>query len=96
MPPRKAKKAPQAPPLDGCHIAASGTFPGQTQMVVLKRARDLGATTSTTVTQDTTHLITTQADFDKPSTKVNNAKDSGAHVVSLEWLDQSESRNAKQ
>ncbi|KAH8880546.1 PARP-domain-containing protein [Thozetella sp. PMI_491] len=96
MPPRKTKKAPPAPPLDGCRIALSGTFPGQTQGAVIKKASDLGATSSSSVTQDTTHLITNQADFDKPSTKVAAAKKLGIHIVTLQWLEDSESTNAKE
>ncbi len=64
--------------------------------MVLKKATDLGATSSSSVTQDTTHLITTPADFGKPSAKVANAKDLGIHIVPIEWLDACVAANAKE
>lgn len=90
MPPKRGKKAaaaaPATPALDGCRVALSGTFPGFSQSALQKQITDLGGLTSTSVTKDTTHLITTQADYDKQSTKVKAAKDQNIHIVNLEWL----------
>ncbi|KAF3771114.1 hypothetical protein M406DRAFT_285995 [Cryphonectria parasitica EP155] len=84
------------PPLDGCCVAFSGNFPGQTQASLLTHAARLGAQTSKSVSQDVTHLISTQNDCDKPSTKCIQAIDRGIALVSLDWLLQSESHDAKQ
>jgi poly [ADP-ribose] polymerase len=87
MPPRKAKAA-AVPPLEGCSIALSGTFPGQTQSALENDfINALGATLSKTVTSSTTHLVTTDVDFVKPSTKVKQAQSHGLHIVSLAWLE---------
>ncbi|KAK3937448.1 poly polymerase 2 [Diplogelasinospora grovesii] len=97
MPPKRGKKAaPATPPLDGCCVAVSGTFPGLTQSALLARAATLGATSSISVTKETTHLVTTQADYDKPSAKVKTAQSIGTHIVSLEWFLNTESANARE
>ncbi len=93
MPPRKPNSAP---PLEGCRIAVSGTFPGLSQAAVLKLAVGLGAASASSVTQDTTHLITTLADFNKLSAKVVKAKDFGIHIVDIEWLNDCVATNAKE
>ncbi|VBB74967.1 Putative poly [ADP-ribose] polymerase 2 [Podospora comata] len=99
MPPKRAKKAAAAaaePPLDGCKIALSGTFAGMTQSAVKAKAEAVGATVSTAVTEDTTHLVATEADFNKPSAKVTKAQTLGIPIVSFEWLSLSEQKNRKQ
>ncbi|KAK0668075.1 putative poly polymerase 2 [Cercophora samala] len=99
MPPKRAKKAAAAaakPPLDGCKIALSGTFAGMTQSAVKAKAEAVGATVSSAVTEDTTHLVATEADFSKPSAKVAKAKNLGIPIVSFEWLSLSEQKNGKQ
>lgn len=91
MPPRgrAAKKAAVVtPPLDGCSIALSGSFPGQTQSSLEKDfVNALGATLSKTVSDSTTHLVTTEADFAKPSAKVKQAQSHDLPIVSLAWLE---------
>ncbi|KAK0702580.1 poly polymerase catalytic domain-containing protein [Apiosordaria backusii] len=96
MPPKRAKKAAAKPPLEGCKIALSGTFTGMTQSAVKAKAEAVGATVSTTVTEDTTHLVATEADFNKPSAKVAKAQTLGIPIVNFEWLSLSEQNNSKQ
>lgn len=82
--------------LSGCCCAVSGTFPGQSQASVFAYAQELGATTSKTISAHVTHLITSQKDCDKPSTKVNQANDLGISLVSLDWIVESELCGTKQ
>ncbi len=98
MPPKRAKKAaaPATPALDGCKITLSGTFPGFTQASIKTKAEALGATVASVVTDDTTHLVATEADFNKPSPKVTKAQSLGIHIVSLEWLSLSEKNDARE
>lgn len=102
MPPKAKKAAASAPPasgalpLDGCVIAFSGRFTGYRQSALEDKVADLGGQPAKSVTADTTHCVTSQADFDKLCTKVWQAKDRGIYIVSLEWLLDSEQSNAKQ
>ncbi|KAL2134721.1 hypothetical protein VTI74DRAFT_11041 [Chaetomium olivicolor] len=97
MPPKRGKKAaPATPALDGCKIALSGTFPGMTQAVIKNKAEALGATVASTVTDDTTHLVATESDYNKPAPKVSKAKTLGIPIVSLEWLTLCEQNNTKE
>ncbi|KAI8633460.1 PARP-domain-containing protein [Xylariaceae sp. FL1651] len=89
MPPRKKKAAaPVTPPLTGHTIALSGAVPGRTQASI---ERDfivaMGGTLSKSVTASTTHLVTTEADYHKPSAKVKSAQASGIPIVSFQWLE---------
>ncbi|KAL2019003.1 hypothetical protein VTK56DRAFT_10168 [Thermocarpiscus australiensis] len=87
MPPRRGKNADAAKPaLDGCKIAFSGTFPGVSQASLKAKAEAVGATVANSVTNDTTHLVATEADYNKPSPKVGKAQTLGIPVVSVEWL----------
>lgn len=83
-------------PLFGTCIAASGTFPGSNQTIVLADAEALGATISKSIRPGVTHLITSQADCQKASTKVIQANKQGIHLVSLDWLLESKENGAKQ
>lgn len=102
MPPKAKKAAASVPPasgalaLDGCVIAFSGRFAGYRQSALEDKVADLGGEPAKSVTADTTHCITTQADFDKLCTKVWQAKDRGIFIVSLQWLLDSEQANTKQ
>jgi poly [ADP-ribose] polymerase len=98
MPPKRARKAAAAakPALDGCVIALSGTFSGTTHGAIKARAEALGATVENAVTDKTTHLVASAADYGKPSTKVAKAKTLGLHIVSLEWLSLCEKNNTKE
>lgn len=102
MPPKRGKKAaaapapPAPPPLDGCTIAFSGSFPGLSQSALQGQATQLGAATSSSITKNTTHLVTTPGDFAKPSTKVAGAQNNGIHIVSLQWLQDCQQNNARE
>ncbi|KAJ9139352.1 hypothetical protein NKR23_g7915 [Pleurostoma richardsiae] len=89
MPPKKASKKAAAaakPPLDGCCVVFSGTFRGTSQSALQGQTTAMGGSTASTVTKEATHLVTTQADYDKPSAKVKTAKDLGIHIVDVQWL----------
>ncbi|KAJ4289291.1 hypothetical protein N0V88_007042 [Collariella sp. IMI 366227] len=97
MPPKRGKKAaPAAPPLNGCTITLSGTFPGMTQAIVKSKAEALGASVATTVTKDTTHLVATEHDYNKPAPKITKAQTLGIPIVSLEWLTLCETNKTKE
>lgn len=104
MPPKRGTKgaktaaaaaAATASPLQDCKIALSGSFPGLPQATIKGQISQLGGTFSGSVTAATTHLLATQADFDKPSTKTKDAKDQGIHVLSLQWLQDCLSSNSR-
>ncbi len=89
MPPKRAANANFGvvlPPLEGCVVAISGTFPGTTQAAVKELVAQSGGKVSSSVTAATTHLVTTKPDFDKPSAKVSSSRVLGIHIVSLQWL----------
>ncbi|KAL2068412.1 hypothetical protein VTL71DRAFT_16510 [Oculimacula yallundae] len=87
-PARKAKANGGSPPLQGCIIALSGTFPGRSQTVIEDDLIiTLGGILAKSVTADTTHLVTSDKDFAKPSAKVTKAKSLGIHIVSMSWLE---------
>jgi len=96
MPPKRGKKgAPQPPPLEGCKLAFSGAFRVVSQAALKAKAETLGATVSNTVTNDTTHLIATEAHYNKREPKVMQAISLGIPVVSMEWLTTCEKNSAK-
>lgn len=101
MPPkrstRKAAAPPPAPPpLDGLHIAISGSISGFTQAEVKSLIAELGGVVDSSVTAKTTHVVTSQADFAKPSAKVKNAQDKGLPIVQVGWLTDSKSSGSKE
>ncbi len=98
MPPKRGTKAaaPAKPALDGCKIVLSGTFPGTTHASIKTKAEALGATVASSVTDDATHLVASEADYNKPSPKVTKAQSLGIHIVSLDWLSVSEQNSAKE
>ncbi|OCL14247.1 PARP-domain-containing protein [Glonium stellatum] len=89
MPRKGSKKAAQSLPLPliSCRIALSGTFPGTSHVAIQDQITSLGASVAKSITDDTTHLVTTQRDYDKPSTKVEVAQKNNLHIVSLEWIE---------
>ena len=98
MPPKRGVKAAAAancPPLDGCVVVLSGTFTGTTHGEIKTTLSRLGAASPATVAPSTTHVIATQRDFDKSTTKVAAAQDRGIHVVSLAWLEACDAGNSK-
>lgn len=102
MPPKAKKAAASAPPpggapLDGCVIAFSGRFTGYKQSTLETKCANLGGRPAKSVVEGTTHVVTTQADYDNLCTKVWQAKDRGGiFIVSLDWLLESEDSNARQ
>jgi poly [ADP-ribose] polymerase len=95
MPPKKGGRGAKAaapatpqPPLEGCAIALSGNFPGHSQSALEQNfINALGATLAKSVNKSTTHLVTTDVDFAKPSAKVKQAQSHDLHVVKLAWLE---------
>lgn len=83
-------------PLSGHQLAISGRFPGgATQRDLEQRICNLRGVFKSKVTADTTILIASQKDFQTPSIKVVAATENGIPIVSLEWLEQTESSGAK-
>jgi poly [ADP-ribose] polymerase len=98
MPPRKAapsKALMATTPLSGCSIATSGRFPGTTQAALQSRITRLGGTISSSVTADTSFLIATEKDYNDGSAKSKAATTHNVPVVTLDWLDETESSSAK-
>lgn len=94
MPPKAKMAAPL--PLAGCSIALSGTFTGYTQSTLERDLiNPLGATLSKSATASTTYLIATETDYAKLSTKVKQAKSNDVPIISLAWLEDCLSNNAK-
>lgn len=88
---------PSSLPLTGCCVAASGTFgSGRSQATIVAQAERLGAATSKSVSSEVTHLITSQRDCDRISSKVIQARDRGIYLVDVDWLLVSESTGIKQ
>ncbi|KAI1647831.1 PARP-domain-containing protein [Daldinia loculata] len=99
MPPRKkaaAAKLPPPPPLEGCSIAISGTIPGHTQAAIERDFINvLGASLAKSVTATTTHLISTDSDYNKPSIKVKAAQSLDVPIVTFQWLEDSLNQTAR-
>ncbi|KAI3331669.1 PARP-domain-containing protein [Xylariaceae sp. AK1471] len=89
MPPRKKKVAvPVTPPLTGFNIAISGTIPNRTQASIERDLiTTLGGTLAKSVSTSTTHLVTTEADYQKPSAKVKSAQANDIPIVTFQWLE---------
>lgn len=102
MPPKAKKAAASVPPaktapLDGCVIAFSGRFTGYKQSDLESKVASLGGQPAKSVVASTTHVVTTQADYDNMCTKVWQAKDRGGiFILNLDWLLESEESNTKQ
>ncbi|OCK89438.1 PARP-domain-containing protein [Cenococcum geophilum 1.58] len=93
--PRKGSKTATPQLLIGCHIALSGTFTGTTHAAIQGQITSLGGFITKSITDDTTHLVTTQRDYDKSSTKVNAAREHNLHIVSLAWIEHCLSATSK-
>ncbi|KAF9695564.1 hypothetical protein EKO04_006328 [Ascochyta lentis] len=92
---KAAQKQVQASPLDSYSIATSGRFSGTTQSALQGRIIDLGGNIATKVTADTSILIATDKDFEAKSTKVAAAIANNVPIVTIDWLDETESKNVK-
>jgi poly [ADP-ribose] polymerase len=91
---KAAQKAapPATPPLANLSIATSGRFPGTSQSALQSRLTSLGATIAASVTANTTHLVATEKDYESNSTKVKAAATHDVPVVTIEWVDECESK----
>ncbi|OQE36958.1 hypothetical protein PENCOP_c011G01823 [Penicillium coprophilum] len=68
-------------------ISVGGTFPNFKQADLKALIENQGATFSTAVTDDCTHLVTTEKDVEKQTTKYKQASQlANCHVVPLSWL----------
>ncbi|KAG0240938.1 Poly [ADP-ribose] polymerase 2 [Actinomortierella wolfii] len=85
MPP---KRAPKTPIFQGCCFTFAGTFSGynQDELKNLVTAANAGATVSSNVVYGTTHLVATQTEYNKSSSKVVKAMGNKIPVVSLEFV----------
>ncbi|KAI0912512.1 poly polymerase catalytic domain-containing protein [Ustulina deusta] len=97
MPPRKKKvAAPVTPPFTGLSIAISGSIPNRTQASIEKDfIVPLGGVIAKSVSASTTHLVTTEADYQKPSAKVKSAQANGIPIVTFEWLGDCSAKNTR-
>ncbi|GAW25107.1 putative poly [ADP-ribose] polymerase [Rosellinia necatrix] len=96
MPPRKKKAAaPVAPPpFTGFNIAISGSIPGRTQASIeTDFIAPLGGTLAKSVSASTTHLVTIETDYKKPSAKVKSASALSIPIVTFQWLEDCHSQN---
>lgn len=91
-----AKTKKQPIPLKGCVVTFCGNFYGRNQTALLAYAASLGAHTAKSVTRNVTHLVATQTECDKLSSKVKQAQDQGVYIVSIDWMDESETAGSKQ
>ncbi|OBT83286.1 hypothetical protein VE02_08474 [Pseudogymnoascus sp. 03VT05] len=83
MPP---KNKAQPLPLIGCSIALSGTFSAGSHGVIQLQLAGLGADPAGSIADNTTHLVTIQRDYDKPSVKVKAALEKNVQIISYDWV----------
>ncbi|RBR06655.1 uncharacterized protein FIESC28_10970 [Fusarium coffeatum] len=104
MPPRRtgrsaAASAPPAdPPLDGCAIAVSGKFEeiGHSHSSLEALIRKHGGSFTRSVTKATTHVVSTDDDFNQQSNKVTAAHAKGLPILNPSWLIDTDSKGTKQ
>lgn len=83
--------------LSNCTVAVSGTHKDWKQSKIEKFITSNGGSFSKAiVNNETTHLVTTEVDYDKKSNKVKEAQQYGVHLVSLNWLLESIEKKQKQ
>ncbi|KAI1426440.1 PARP-domain-containing protein [Xylaria sp. FL1777] len=101
MPPRKKTAAtpitpPFTPPLTGFSIAISGSIPNRTQASIAQDfIAPLGGALAKSVSVSTTHLVTTEADYQRASVKVQSAQANGIPIVTFEWLEECLAKNTR-
>ncbi|KAF9769268.1 hypothetical protein IL306_013356 [Fusarium sp. DS 682] len=99
MPPRRraAAQPPADPPLDGFAIAVSGKFDDidHSHSSLEALIRKHGGSFTRSVTKATTHVVSTEDDFNSQSNKVTAAKDKGLPVVNPSWLIDIDSKGTK-
>ncbi|KAI1821939.1 poly polymerase catalytic domain-containing protein [Xylaria intraflava] len=85
---RRKAAAPVILPLAQFKIAISGSIPGQTQASIERDyIAPLGGKLAKSMSSTTTHLVTTEADYQKSSVKVNTAQTMGIFIVNFQWLE---------
>lgn len=94
MPPKK-KAQPQPQPLIGCNIALSGTFSAGSHGVIQAQLAGLGADLAGSIADSTTHLVTVQRDYDKPSVKVKAALEKNVQIINYDWVKECVASNSK-
>ncbi|KAF3914849.1 hypothetical protein ABW20_dc0104607 [Dactylellina cionopaga] len=82
--------------LDNFVFALSGTFDNLTKKEVESMIANNGGTVKGSVTKAVTHLISTEEDFLKKTTKVNTAIANGLPILSIGWLQDSIDKKKKQ
>ena len=80
--------------LAGNTVALSGTFPGATHPSLQSIITNLGGAVAKSITADTNVLISTPADVNKGSKKVQDAQSSGIPIVSIDWLNEAAQSSA--
>lgn len=80
--------------LVGYNVALSGTFPGTTHTALQNTITSLGGSVAKSVTRDTNVLVSTPADVNRNSKKVQDAQANGIPIVSIEWVDEAEQNAA--
>lgn len=93
--PPPANGTTSALPLEGCSVAASGTFLAFSHATLQKNLTDLGAKFTKSITAATTHLVATQEDFNNDSAKVAAAKAKGLPILKIEWVEEAMNTNAR-
>ncbi|KAF8985684.1 hypothetical protein CPC16_008566 [Podila verticillata] len=90
MPPKRA------PLFADCSVAISGTYKTHTQGDISALITTNGGVVTPSVTKATTHLITTDKEIEKNTTKVQKALDMGIFLVTLDWAIDSISKKKRQ
>lgn len=100
MPPKKGKKAAKTvPSLEGCAVTfGANVLPkdvlGGKAIKGVKDEISANGGTYVTKTEDATHLVLTESQFNKASKKVEEAKSTNIHIVSFDWLEKALSATA--
>ncbi|KAI1436353.1 poly polymerase catalytic domain-containing protein [Xylaria sp. CBS 124048] len=85
---RAAAPAPAKPPFSGFRICTSGVIPGHTQASIEQDfIAPLGGTFVKSISSTTTHLVASEADYEKQSPKVKSALAMGIPVLTHRWLE---------
>ncbi|KAJ4256653.1 hypothetical protein NW762_008749 [Fusarium torreyae] len=99
MPPRRraAAKPLADPPLDGFAIALSGKFDSidHNHSSLEALIRKHGGTVTRSVTKATTHVVSTEDDFNSGSSKVTAAQTKGLPLVNPSWVIDTDSKGEK-
>ncbi|KAF9310666.1 Poly [ADP-ribose] polymerase 2 [Podila horticola] len=90
MPPKRV------PLFSLCGVAISGTYKTHTQGDISALITTNGGVVTPSVTKATTHLITTDKELEKNTTKVQKALEMGIFLVTLDWVIDSISKKKRQ